>query len=93
MAHCVVYIMSCDARLRSGWRLKSTQAQLRLGREGKAPASCRCVILYYRPSSPFSLSMMRRRVAESIDNDTHISLRDGESYVKASGPRISSTMA
>ena len=86
MGHCVVYIMSCDARLRSGRRLKSTQAQLRLGREGKTPASCRCVILYCRPSSPFSLSMMRRRAVESINNETHISLRDGEPHVRASGP-------
>ncbi len=84
MDQCVVYIMSCDARSGSGRRLKSTQAQFRLGREGKTPASCRCVILYCKPSSPFSLSMRRRRVLESIYNDAHISLE--ESRLKASGP-------
>lgn len=86
MAPCIVYIMSCDARLRSGRRLKSTQAQLRLGREGKTPASCRCVILYCKPSSPFSLSMMRRRVVESTYNDAHFSLEMLSE--KASGPLV-----
>ena len=86
MGHCVVYIMSCDARLRSGRRLKSTQTQLRLGREGKTPASCRCVILYCKPSSPFSLSMMRRRVVEPTYNDAHKSLE--KLRAKASGPPI-----
>ncbi len=65
----VVYIMSCDVRVRSGLRLKSTQSRL-LGREGKAPISCRRPILSCRPSSPFSLSMRRSHAVESTNNET-----------------------
>lgn len=65
---CIVYIMSCDVRVRSGSRLKSTQAQSQLGREGKTP-SCRRIIPYYRPSSPFSLSG-RSHVEEPTNNET-----------------------
>ena len=83
---CVVYIMSCDVIVRSGSRLKSTQAQLSLGREGKAPATWRRSILYCRPSSPFSLSMRRSHAVEPTHNEARKTIASSKHNKKASGP-------
>lgn len=86
MPVCIAYIMSCDARVRSGSRLKQTLAQL-LGREGKAPTSWRRIILYCRPSSPFSLSMRRSHAVEPTNHETHKPIASTEkTSMKASGP-------
>jgi len=83
--HRIVYIMSCDVRVRSGSRLRSTHAQSQLGREGKTP-SCRRIILYYGPSSPFSLSMRRRCVLESTNDEARRPIASVKSDNRASGP-------
>lgn len=49
--------------------MKPTQAQLSLGREGKAPSKCGRQVYYYRPSSPFSLSR-RSHDGEPTNNET-----------------------
>lgn len=82
--HCIAYIMSCDVRVRSGSRLRSTHAQSQLGREGKTP-SCRRIILYYGPSSPFSLSMRRRCVLETTNNEARRPIASMKSENGASG--------
>lgn len=86
MSDCIVYIMSCDVRVRSGSRLKQTLAHL-LGREGKAPTSWRRIILSCRPSSPFSLSMRRSYAVEPTNYETHKPIASAERInVTASGP-------
>jgi len=66
----VLFHVSCDAIERGGLRLKPTQAQSSLGREGKAPSTCRRQVSSCRPSSPFSLSMRRSHAKEPTNNET-----------------------
>lgn len=84
MLEIILFIVSCDARV--GKRLKSTQAQLPLGREGKAPSAWRRRISSCRPSSPFSLSMRHRHVEGPTNNEAHKTSQATYAKPRAGGP-------
>jgi len=83
----VLFIVSCDVIERRGLRLKPTQAQSSLGREGKAPSTCRRQVSSCRPSSPFSLSDRRGHAGEPTNNETlKQDVAGSQQPARASGP-------
>ncbi len=85
--------MSCDVIERRGLRLKPTQAQSSLGREGTAPSTCGRQVSSCRPSSPFSLSMRRFHAVEPTDNETlKQDVASNQRRSEASGPSTPSPL-
>jgi len=83
----VLFIVSCDVIERRGLRLKATQTQSSLGREGTAPSTCRRQVSSCRPSSPFSLSMGRSHAKEPTNNETlQKDVARNQRKAKANGP-------
>ena len=82
----VLFIASCDVIERRGLRLKPTQAQSSLGREGTAPTTCRRQAYSCRPSSPFSLSMRRSHAEEPTNNETLKNIASNQHKAESNGP-------
>jgi len=82
----VLFIVSCDV-IERGLRLKPTQAQSLLGREGTAPSTCQRPVSSCRPSSPFSLLTRRCHAVEPTNYETLTQdIANNQLRTKASNP-------